>query len=423
VQNKAGDDDRFVGTAHGLQAAVGGLSTLLICIFAHPMAYILNVGENVWGVYLLAPIPLLNGLLNLENKRQCRHMRFAPVVWMEVIPQVLTTALTWPLAVWLNDFRAILWVLLAKAILHTTVSHLLAKGRYPLAIDRAHLGSIVRFGYPLVLSSVILFANFQGDRFVIASFYTPADLAVYAVAATLAMTPVAALLRIMSAVTLPLLAKAQDDARTFSRRYALAADLLGWAAGLFGLGVLIAGESFVTLVFGAKYAGSGTIAGLLAVSQALRLVRAGPTAASMARGDTVNTLMANWVRLTGLGLATAAAYAGLNLIIIAWTMVAGEALAMGTATWRLRRVHGLPMSHSFKPVGVGILFWLFALGGQRWFVPGSHPILDFGAALAACLAYTIVMLILFQELRSFVLPMLNSLSRRFVPSGRAVPAR
>ena len=129
------------------------------------------------------------------------------------------------------------------------------------------------------------------------------DLGVYSVAAVLALTPSFFLLRVVGSLLLPLLSRVQDNEREFPARYSLCSQMLCLASAVFGSFLIACGGSLITTIYGAKYSAAASLIGWLAAMQAFRIIRAAPTIAAIARGDTKNLMISNIARASGLALA------------------------------------------------------------------------------------------------------------------------
>jgi O-antigen/teichoic acid export membrane protein len=211
---------------------------------------------------------------------------------------------------------------------------------------------MVHFGWPLLVNGLLMFGIFQGDRFVIASArslfgtdYTMADLGAYSVAFMLAAAPTLMVANTNALLSLPVLAAAQTP-QAFARRYDLAVRSLSLISAVIGAGLILLGGPLTRLLFGPGYEGAAAVIGWLGAMQAIRLVRAAPSMAAMARGDTLNMLWANVARSLALPAMLLAAASGAAIVWIAIAAAAGELVALLVATARLRARHALLMSRT-----------------------------------------------------------------------------
>jgi len=361
VRDNEGDDPTFVATGHALQAAAALCSALLMVCFAPVLARWFGVGDHAWALAVLAGVVLARGLQHLDVQRFERHLRFAPSALAEAVPQVLITLAAWPLATWLKDYRAVLILLVAKALASLVLSHALAERRYRWTWHPEFGRRMIRFGWPLLLTGFLMFGIMQGDQFLVAAFYNMADLAPYAAAVTLVMAPQFLFGRVFNSVALPLVARVQDDPVRFTWRYRQVLGVMTLYAATSTAVLMVGAEAWMRGVYGAKYAGAGVLMAWLAAVAAFRVLRMAVAVANIAKGDSQSQLIANLWRATSLLPAFWVAAHGQPLWWIAACGLAGELLATVACAWRLWRQAGVPVGLTTRPA-LGILVLAGACG-------------------------------------------------------------
>jgi O-antigen/teichoic acid export membrane protein len=398
IQSPSGDEPEFQKATHVSQALAGILSAFLILIFAYPLSRCFGMESHRGALMLLAIIPLCTGFTSLDLYRQVRHLRFAPLVLTDTVPQVLITLAAWPLAKWLGDYRAILCLILAKAAFSLVTSHLVSQRHYQLCWQPRLIQENLRFGSPLLVSGFLMFAIFQGDRMLIASVYPMTALGVYAVASTLAMAPCFAILRISGTASLPIMAHAQNDPEKFRAYYGNYAQALALLGTVFAVTMILGGETIITLLFGLKYRDAAALAAWLTIGQAFRIMRGAPTCAALAKGDTVNTMLANVSRLLGLGLAVPVVLLKMDLCWVAVAGGVGEFLALATSIIRLRWKHGLLLRDCLYPAGLMAALALAAYVAKDALTP-SQPATSLALAAGGCAVSLAMFGVVFAGLR------------------------
>lgn len=430
VQSKDGNQPRFMAAAHLVQSLPGIVSAALIFGTAGPMAHFFGVPEAAWGLRALAILPVLRSLSHLDVYRMTRTMRFGPGVIVDTVPQVVITVLAWPLASIWPGYAVLVWLLIGKQLASTLAAHFMAESPYRWCFDRRAISEILKFGWPLLINGFLIFAVMQGDRFAVGVRYTVSELAVYAVAGSLALLPANTLLKLSGYMMLPLMSSVQDDLRRFRQRVSSAAEIYSLLSGVYAMILILAGGPLVALIFGPKYREAAALTAWLGLAQALRLLRGVPTTSAVARGDTRNVMFSNACRISGVVLSFAAAYAGGSLALIAASAAIGEAVALIASFWRFSNTHRVPATDYLSPVLVAaaftslsfVLSWL-GLSDRRDWVP-------LATAALLCLAFVAVYLTLFDEscrLIFSILPPLSVLRKRTSAgegslSGPEVPA-
>ncbi|MEA3213064.1 MAG: hypothetical protein QOE70_6121 [Chthoniobacter sp.] len=371
VQAKDGATRAFQATAHAFQFALALIGTLLLLGASYPVAFALKVPHLAWAFAALAVIPLARGFEHLDNYRQQRELNYFPAALCEVIPHVVITVAAWPLAVWLNDFRAIVWIMISKAVAGIVVSHLVAEQPYQWAWQRDLVKRLWTFGWPLLLTNILIFTNQQADQLLVGTFISLEALAPYALAFSLVSIPWFIFAQMGSSLMLPVLARAQDDVERFRRHHRLCVQYAAVGAVVLTLPLIISGEQLVGLAYGSKYSGTGLLVAFLGAAAAVRFLRFAPAVAAMARGDTVNQLYSNLWRGVGLPLALAAALAGGGVALVATCAAVGEVVAGFISVQRLAQRQRVPMRDTAGAAGyvasfVGSALALVWVGASHW---------------------------------------------------------
>jgi O-antigen/teichoic acid export membrane protein len=163
IQAKEGDHPSFENTAHLWQAARGLANAAVLLIMGGTTSHLFGDPQAKWAFQVLALVPLISGFTHFDKNRVQRDMKFGPIVLVDVSSNVLMTLAAFPLALWLRDYSAMLWILIAQALCNTVGSHLVAERRYGWAWDRLYARQILAFGWPLLINGLLMFLIFQGD--------------------------------------------------------------------------------------------------------------------------------------------------------------------------------------------------------------------------------------------------------------------
>jgi len=408
IQAEDGNEVAFQKTAQLLQAAKGLINAIFILLLGGPIAYLFGEPRARWAFFLLALVPLLRSFIHLDTYRFQREMRFRPAVAVDVCSQVLVTVVALPLAFWLRDYTAMLWILILQAASATVISHVVSERPYRWAWEKFYVRRIISFGWPLLVNGLLLFIIMDGDRFIIGSAHrlfpgsslTLADLGVYSVAFAFTMAPTMFVANIGTSVVLPHLSRVQRMRSEFERRYSSLAQIVSLVTAAVCIPFITAGGRVIALIYGTKYAAAGAFVGWLAAMWGLRMIRVTPTLAAMALGDTRNAMVSNIVRTTAVVGIVIGVVFGAGLQWIAACGFFGELMALGTCVFRLKREHGIQASRSVKPllpcaVGAGLASGLSAAG-----VSTTGPIAAIFVSVALVAAVTSAMLLAFPTLRS-----------------------
>jgi O-antigen/teichoic acid export membrane protein len=363
IQAEDGDEPKFQATAHAFQVARGVGIALFVFLLAWPISQLFDIPHALWAFQCVALVPLIRGFMHLDPKRLQREYAFGRDVATELIPQVVLVLAAWPVAWWLKDYSAMLWLMLLQVIVMVCVSHATAERRYSWAWDSQILNRMYAFGWPLLLNGLLMFLVFQGDRIVIGTGYSMTQLGVYSAAFSITFIPAMIITKVASALMLPLLSREKSDTRRLNESYGRSICLLCLVGSAVSTGFILAGEHLVGLAYGANYAAVGAFIGWLATMQMLRVLRVGPTIASMAWGDTRTPLIANLGRVSVFPFIF---WLGLTGKPLTWVVVVGclgEFLALLIVVSCLKRSRGLLIRHTLCPalIAGGVVAVAFGL--------------------------------------------------------------
>ena len=324
VQSKEGDDPKFQAGLQGFQLLRGVISGVILFLLAGPLAAFLGIPEVAWAYQVLALVPVLNALQHFDIHRLTRAMQFKALLLTGSLPALISLIAVWPLVTVFGNWQVMLWALLLQAALAALVSHICAERRWQLSLDRAILAKSMRFGWPLLLNSILMFLVFQGDKLIVGRLQGMEALAVFSMGVTLLLTPTLVFAKSAQNLFLPKLSAAQEDPEAFARIAQRCLQTVALAALALVLGTLLLGGPVVHLLLGEKYAPLLPLLIWFAISQALRMAKAGPAIVALALGQTSNALWANVLRSLCLPLAWVVAERGGSLLDILLIATLGE---------------------------------------------------------------------------------------------------
>ena len=326
AQSPDADCPRFLAALHGAAVLRAVAMAVALVGLALPMVVLFDDGPSALAYAALALVAMIRAGQNLDHRRAERHFDYRPTAIVEGAGTLAGLVAAVVLAMMLQDHRAIIGAFVAQALVAVVLSHLVARVPYRVVIDRDFLAGLGRFGLPLVLNAMLLFAVFQADRLIVAGWYGWTEVAIYGVALQLAMLPAQIAGRAASVLLTPVLRVARDNGTIALRvESAFRAHLLGGAA--FALAYGIAAPGVIALLFGAAMRPEPALAAALGLAAGARILRTPLSQAAVILGRTGDPARANLWRAVALGPAVLAAVAGLPLVAIAVAAATGEAAA------------------------------------------------------------------------------------------------
>ena len=357
VQAHDGEEPHFLPTLHAVQAVRGLLGAIVLYAAAGPIALLFGVPDVVWAYKALALIPLLRGLAHLDMFRRQRAMEFTPSVTVEAAAQLLAAMAALPLALGFGDWRAMLYALLLQQIVFTATSHWVSTRPYRWSWDSGVIRRALQFGWPIFLNGFLMFGIFYGDRIIVGSLIGMKELGWFSAAFLLTLVPTTVLAKTCQSFFLPQLSAARDDMVEFSRIYMLTFQCIVFGALMLAILFALAGPPIFIMFFGRDYEPAVTILIWLSVMQALRVAKAGPAIAAVAKGETMNPLLANIPRAVLLLFAALAVVFGGGILTVVTMAMIGEAVAFGLSILLTKRLLSAPSARVGLPsvMSLGVL--------------------------------------------------------------------
>ena len=354
VQSKRGDDPDFQAALQGFTALRGLASFGLLFATAGLMADFLGVPDLAWAYQMMALVPLIRGFEHFDNFRYRRTMRFGPSLWNGFGSAVIAVIVIVPVYLVYPDYRVMLASLLVQAVVSTSLTHFFASRPYRLRFDVATWTGSTRFGWPLLLNGILLFAVMHGEKLVAGRVLGLEALGILAMGLTLTMTPTLVLARSMQTLFLPKLSAAQDDDAAFQRLAEVVIEAVLAATLAYLLAMTLLGGPLVLLLLDEKFAALPPLMALLAVQQTLRVFKTGGSVVALARGQTTNAMIANLLRVASVPIAAWVAVEGGGLVGVVTVATVGEAAGFVVSLFLIRLRLRVSLRHLALPVAVSL---------------------------------------------------------------------
>lgn len=336
VQARDGDDPRLQAGLQGFQVLRGTIAGAVLFFTADWIAAFMGVPEAAWAYQVLALIPILNALQHFDMHRLNRQMRFGPLLVGNALAGLVSLVAVWPLSIYANDYRVMLYAIVLYFVVSTAYSHLAAERPYRLTLDAAVMKRSLGFGWPLLVNGFLMFAVYQGDKVIVARELGVEQLAFFAMGTTLSLAPQLVASRSLQNFFLPQLSKRTTEADAFENLATATLQASVLATALLCAAIALLGGPVVHLLLSAKYAVVAQLLPLLAVMHAQRLLMNGAVTIAMAQGQTTLSMFANLARIAMLPVAWIVATQGGPLVAIVWTGIAGECMAVVLSYWLVR---------------------------------------------------------------------------------------
>ncbi len=357
VQSRRGDDPAFLDTAWTIQCIRGGFLWLGSWAIAAPLAGFFGQPLLTWLIPAAGLTALLGGLEATSMHTLHRHQRLERLTVMDLVSQVVGIVAA-VIGAFLDrkifgpNHAGAAWVFIGGTLLSSltrlVLSHAALPGiRHHFRLERQALTELLGFGRWVFLSTLLTFFAGQSDRLVFGKLIPLDQFGVYGIAATMAMLPTLAVLKVGTSVAFPAYCRlaARGELAAVIGRVRLPL-LLGGGAIVSGL--IAAGPGLIRVLYDERYAQASWILQFLAVGAWFQILEATCGAALLAMG-----------RVPWMAAGSAAKLAGLVLLI-----------PLGF------RLGGFPGALAGLVLAEAIKYLVAALGVARLRMPGFR--LDLG---------------------------------------------
>lgn len=408
VQARNGEDPHFQAALQGFQALRGTISGIALFLLAGPIADFMAVPEAAWAYRVMALVPVLNGFAHFDIYRFNRRMLFRPAILTGAVPALLSVLAVWPLALWYGDYRVMLWAIILQSIAALLTSHLVAQRRYRLVLDRGVMAGALRFGWPILINGALLFAVFNGDRIIVGRELGLEMLAIFSMGVTLTLTPTLVMDRSLQSFFLPQLSAidrtAPDGEERFRHMAMVTMEVALILSLLLVLGVALVGGPLVHFLLGDKYLALLPYLVWLAITQAIRVAKQGPSTVALADGSALNALVATLFRVAALPLVWYVVVTTGDLILVIWVTTGAEILGNVAALLMSRHQTRLHLRPLLFPYAWAICLIITAGAFAATFLADPAAAARFASPLQTLILIVLVFAVVFSsaDLRRYV---------------------
>jgi O-antigen/teichoic acid export membrane protein len=399
VQDTGGEDPKLQAGVQGLHILRSFLSGIFLLLLARPYAAFLGLEDYTWAYSILALAPVLMGFMHFDHLRMNRKFVFLPSILTTSVPALVSVLLVWPLFFIFGDYRVMLYALLAQAVIGLVTSHLVAVRPYRLSFDMAILRKAFRFGWPLLISSVLMFAVFHGEKLIVGRVLGIEQLAIFAMASTLTLTPALMLYRTAHTFFLPQLSAAKDDPPQFAHLFNVTCQTHIFFGAFLVIAVILFGAPVLTALLGTKYAAAIPYLPWLAILASFYLIKVASVTIALAQARNEVGLIGNLPRVILLPVAYYVAVRTDDIFQIIWIGILAEFLGIIVSFALLRYI--LKFSPSW-PVSIAAMAFMLAATVHISVAPNPAEIYMDGT-LAATFALFGLLAITLKSLRKFMI--------------------
>lgn len=311
IQNKRGEDPRFLNTAWTIQVFRGFALWIACSILAWPVALFYAEPQLLDLLPVAGLTAVIAGFNSPALALANRKLALGRLTLLELGTQIITLVV---MVVWAWVWPSV-WALLAGTLLGSVLkmagTHVwLGGGRVRLHFESEVFRELVGFGKWLTMSSALSFIVSGGDRLIYGKAFGLEFVGIYAVALAMSLIPEHIISTLGSRVLFPALSKAKNSAdgnERFKRAFHRARLTLGLVGVPLCGAIAASGREIVALLYDPRYQAAGWILELLVLRVALACVTVPGTNALLALGQSSYIFRIAFARSAWFAVAVAPA--------------------------------------------------------------------------------------------------------------------
>lgn len=375
IQNKRGDDPRFLNTAWSVQVIRGLILWVGSCGIALALWGMRSQGwlgaESVYAdptISILLPLVGLNSIANGFASTKLltlnRHLEMNRLIAFETFIQVVHVAAMIVWAIISPTYWALIGGGFIAVSLRSALSHVIFDGQSNrFAWDRDAAREMYQFGRWILISTIWGFFGSKGSRLIIAVFMTSTQLGVFVIGAYFSKFISSIVDKISKKVLFSAFARSVDDpekwfiSRLRKVRLWTTTGIVGAAGVLF-----IVAQPLIDLLYDARYSEAGWMMQVLLAGRLLRPIDMTDTVV-LARGDSFSAMLLRFCRFLAMmiALVVGGLVAGLTGVVVG--VAVANVLDYPAAVWIARKHRvWLPMIDAYHIIAgaamIGLGLWL-----------------------------------------------------------------
>ena len=259
------EQTRYLNTVWtaGLLRSLGLTAALLLA--AGPVARFYRA-DVLGALTVLSFLPLISGFQNVGLVLLRKEITFRTNAWFEQANNVMATAISIGLALWLRDVRALVWGQVLGTATSVLLSYFFHPFRPQFSLDRKSFGEAFTFGKFIFVIGLLTYVTTMADNIVVGKYVGAAALGTYVLAYNFTNLSVGIVSTTLNDVSLPAYAELHANSPerlhpAFLKMFSVGAVLLT----IINVPLLILADEIVLLLFGARWLAAAPILRVLAL--------------------------------------------------------------------------------------------------------------------------------------------------------------
>lgn len=277
VQNKMGDDLRFLNTAFTIQVLRGFGVWAVACALAYPLAY--GVYDKPILMQILPAAAFSSIFLGFQSTKlhtASRHLQLGREMVLLLGSQVVGLVIMGVLAYLYRNVWSLVIGTLAISLLTAVFSHVIFPGpNNRFCWDREALGELVRFGKWIFFGTVVMFLATNLDRLLLSTLITIEMLGIYQIAFMITSMPTTLIKRFGNKVVFPAVSRRADmDRGVMNQKLLQSQKKLALVMAAPVIALVCAGDWIVQIGWEGDFEQAGWMTSILGLGLWLAMLRA-----------------------------------------------------------------------------------------------------------------------------------------------------
>jgi O-antigen/teichoic acid export membrane protein len=293
IHRPHGTKQYFLETAWTIQILRGLLLWWVLYIFTPQLALIFDEPALVFLLPVSALVLVLHGFNSIGIFTYARELGVAKVIVYKLITQIIALIFVISLSL---IYKSI-WVIIAGALLSSTLNLIISHTLYTvnirrLQLDKTAVKDILSSGKWILFATIFHFLIGQGDRLLIGLFVSKTDLGLYNLAAMFTQIPLAIISALTANILMPFLTKRDsEDNALFNIEFERILKRIVYFAVPMAFTLTIFGPYLISWLYPNDFTFSGTILKYSALGTMFQIAAFSLIPLFLAKGDSLRHML------------------------------------------------------------------------------------------------------------------------------------
>lgn len=265
IQNQKATDEHY-DTSWTIRLLFALLAALAMILLAEPMAGFYDDPRLVQLAYCLSLVFLVNGACNIGVVNFRKHLDFKKEFVFEATTKIVSASLTIVLAYWLRTYWALVFGILANAIIRLALSYWMNTYRPKFSLSKWR--DLYKFSSWLLLNNVLAYLNNKSKDLLIGRFAGISQVGFYSVTDEFASLPTNEFVASVNRATFPGYSKVASNLVELKNLYLKVLASIAFIGIPSSIGIALIAPIFVPVVLGKDWIAAIPVLQLLSFANA-----------------------------------------------------------------------------------------------------------------------------------------------------------